>query len=263
MRWLDRMLAFDTETTGVDVENDRIVTATATHIQPGQPTHPENWMIAVDVDIPKEATRIHGITTEEAQRDGWDAAVVLDLVAERLAMAMTAGIPVAGMNLAYDFTILDRELRRTGLATLDERIPPEEWRVLDAYVIDKWADPYRKGHRKLVDLCTTYVVRHDGAHDATADAVASARVLWRMQQLSQWPAEWLVDRYKERRDPGAVAAAFHSLGQMSLDELHGEQIEWRREQQESLAEYLTMRGEKPDVNTAWPMKPYSAELVTA
>ena len=48
--------------------------------------------------------------------------------------------------------------------------------VLDPRVLDKHIDPYRRGGRKLTDLCAHYKVALDGAHSADADAIAACRV---------------------------------------------------------------------------------------
>jgi len=211
---LGPMCAFDTETTGLDVEKDRIVTITAAAIVPGADSEIESHLIAVDMDIPDEATKVHGITTEHSRAHGVPVAVALEAVAEVLADAMDADVPVVGMNLSYDFTILDRELRRNGLATLEERIGRPIGPAVDVFVIDKAVDRYRRGGRKLTDLRQTYNVRHDGAHDATEDALAAARVAWRIAQ-----------RYP------AIAA-------MDLTELHDNQVKWAAEQSLSFQQYL-------------------------
>lgn len=229
---------FDTESTGLDLENERIVTVTVARINPGHPLRVNSQLIAVDIDIPEKATEVHGITTEHARTHGKPAPGVLDAAAADLAFAMAAGIPIVGCNLSYDFTLLDRELRRNNLPTLEDRLGRDIAPVVDVYVIDKAVDKYRRGGRKLVDLCATYQVKHDGAHDATADAIAAARVAWR------------------------IACQYPRIGSMALDELHALQIEWRREQQLSLADYFRKQGRTDDadeVDTYWPIRPYQPE----
>ena len=49
--------------------------------------------------------------------------------------------------------------------------------VLDALVIDRHVDRYRRGRRTLVDLCALYGVEIANAHDAAADAEAAMQVL--------------------------------------------------------------------------------------
>jgi len=70
MSWhTDPMVAFDLETTGVDPETARIVTATIVRIHGAEVTSRE-WLVNPGVDIPAGATAIHGVTTEHARASG-------------------------------------------------------------------------------------------------------------------------------------------------------------------------------------------------
>lgn len=254
------MAPFDTESTGVDVETDAIVSATVASIKPTEETRLQSWLIAVDRDIPAEATAVHGITTEHARANGKPAPEVLDLIAAELALAMSHGVPVVGCNLAYDFTILDRELRRHRLPTVPERLTGDIGPVVDVFVIDKHVDPYRPGSRKLVDLCKTYGVRIDGAHDAAFDAMAAARVAFRIAQFTTFSIDDLCGVYQERKRPTEVAKAFERLGRMSLLDLHIAQIGWRAEQCDSLRAHFDRKGTAHDgVDGSWPMRPFTEQ----
>jgi DNA polymerase-3 subunit epsilon len=237
---MGELAPFDCESTGVQVETDRIVSATVARIRPGQPTEVRSHLIAVDVDIPEGATEVHGITTEHARANGRPAAEVLDLVAADLALAMRAGVPVVGCNLAYDFTILDRELRRHRLPTVEERLGRPIGPVIDVFVLDKALDRYRKGGRKLVDLCEHYGVRIDGAHDAEFDAMAAARVAYRLAQRAAKavsdPLE-VADLYADQRYPERLVRGFQAFARLSVEELHERQVGWYRVQAEGLAAY--------------------------
>lgn len=290
MSWhLGPLCPFDIESTGVDVENDRIVTATVARILPGEQPRVRSHLIAVDVDIPEAATEVHGISTEHARANGKPAPEVLDAVAADLAHAMREGAPVVGMNLAYDFTILDRELRRHRLPTVEARLGGPIAPVIDVLVIDKAVDRYRPGGRKLVDLCAHYGVRIDGAHDAEFDALAAARVAYRIGQRAQMPTARLVDLYRDRRFPSKIADSFQFIGGMTLNELHQAQIGWYAGQAEGLAAYWLrqanelehlagrtvddakretrladaeeLRTRAESVTTDWPIRPYPETLV--
>ena len=70
MNWLHSpILAMDTETTGTNVESDRIVT-----IAIGRSTGPGDWNLIEDslinpgVPIQADATKVHGITDEDAAK---------------------------------------------------------------------------------------------------------------------------------------------------------------------------------------------------
>src|SRR5690242_14209157 len=111
--WHQRLGVFDLETTGIDVESARIVTA---HVglldETGQVLHRRDWILDPVVEIPAEATAVHGITTERARQDGMDAARGIAAIVAQLRSLFERSIPVVAYNAPYDFTLLDREARR-------------------------------------------------------------------------------------------------------------------------------------------------------
>lgn len=226
--------AFDTESTGVNTFVDRIVTAAVVDIRPGEQVRTRTWLINPGVEIPAEATNVHGITTSMARADGVHPSVALEEISLEIETALASGMPIVAMNASFDLTLLDRELIRYKLGGLGERLGSYDALrpVLDPYVIDRELDKYRKGGRTLTDLCRHYRVKLDGAHEATADAIAACRVLFRMAQ--QYP---------------------RSLGTADLNDLHDKQAVWHAERQRDFAAYRESIG-KPldDISTEWPIR---------
>lgn len=226
------LLGFDVETTGTDVEQDRIVTGSTVRFGGGLPTESRDWIADPGVEIPPGATAVHGVTTEAARSTGRPAAAVVAEITETLTEAVAAGIPLVGMNAAFDLTMLDRECRRYGVLPLTDRVSPF---VLDPLVLDKRVDRYRRGGRKLTDLCRHYVITLDDAHTAAADAVAACAVVWKIGNRYRW------------------------LTRMSLEELHTEQVRWAREQAEGLRSYFERTPGKEElaasVRVEWPLIP--------
>ncbi len=244
------MTPFDIESGGVNVEEHRIVTITVGSIVPQDGGKPKvdmwNGLIAVDVDIDPAATEVHGITSEYAREHGKPAAEVLDEAAALLALSLHRQTPVVGMNLAFDWTILDRECRRWGMPTVQDRLDGEPFApVVDVLVLDKALDRYRPGKRKLTDLAALYGVRHDGAHDAVEDALAAARIAFVMGRRSQQSFDEIRAVYADRRYPDRIAKGWQAMGQLSLAELHDRQVDWHREQALGLAAHWRRQaGEK-------------------
>ena len=232
-----RMCAFDLETTGLDTETARIVTACVALVGGGQPAQRSTWLADPGIDIPAEASAVHGITTEQARAEGSPAVEVVKAITEVLAGAVAEGVPVVALNARYDLTTLDRECRRHGVLPLVDDVVAPQLRVIDPFVIDKALDPYRRGKRTLTALCEHYRVQLDGAHDAGADAVAAARVAWRQGQISR-------------------------LAAMSLDELHEAQVGWAADQAASLAAYFQRTPGKEhqaaEVRGEWPLVPFKS-----
>lgn len=227
-------LALDFETTGVNTDTDRAVTAAVVDIRPGQTPRTRTWLINPGVDIPAGATAIHGISTEMARADGVHPSGALEEISLELETALASGMPIVAMNASFDLTLLDRELLRYKLGGLAERLGSYDALspVLDPFVLDREVDKYRKGKRTLSSLCEHYKVALDGAHDASADALGACRVLFKIA----------------KRFP-------RSIGTVDLHELHDKQVGWHHERQTEFAAYRERIGEPlTDFSTEWPIR---------
>lgn len=232
--WHEGALAgFDLETTGPDPETARIVTAAIVvrggSGEPGTLT----WLVNPGIEIPAEATAVHGITTEQARADGMDPVKAAEEISCRLAALVLAGLPLVIYNAPYDLTVLDREARRQEIAPFGDVLAGCAGCVVDPLVLDKYCDTYRKGSRTLEAACTHYRVALDGAHDAAYDALAAMRVAWK------------------------IAVTYPRIAAMTLTELHDLQAAAKAEQSASFQQYLRRQG-KPDViDGSWPVRPYA------
>jgi DNA polymerase-3 subunit epsilon len=227
------VLGFDLETTGVDVWTDRVVQAALVRIDAGKRPTTATWLVNPGIEIPEAASDVHGITTERAQAEGGDPGQMLFELVGQLALAMGRGRPVVGMNLSYDLSLLEAECARHGVDGLVARLghPAKVAPVVDVLVLDKFADRYRRGGRKLEDLCRVYGVRHTGAHDAAGDALASCRL---------WP-----------RIMAKHASKFRSH---TIHSLHQSQVGWKREQMDGLRAYFDKNGTEHDGCCGeWPL----------
>lgn len=176
-----RMDGWDTETTAKDPLMARLVTASV--VETGaDATGPEgasyaehHWLVAVDEEIPQEATDKHGVTTEHAREHGRPLSEVLVEMCEVLTSTWAAGRPLVVFNAPYDFTVLQCELGRCGLPLL--QLDPKKTPILDPLVCDKALDKYRKGSRKLGDMCLHYGVTLENAHTSAADSLAACDVM--------------------------------------------------------------------------------------
>lgn len=236
MSWhTEPLLGFDLETTGINVETARIVTAAAVDYKPGDstdtlPDRARLWLANPGIQIPDEAVAVHGVTNEIARANGRPAADVADEIADVLAATLATGIPVVAMNGRYDFTVLDRELRRHGLRTLWERIGSETapGPVIDPYILDKQADKWRRGSRKLEALAVHYGVTLAAAHRADADALAAVEVAV------------------------AIGEKYPQL-QVAAEQLHVWQIWWARQQAADFQQHLRKTDPYAVTEGEWPL----------
>lgn len=236
-----RAIGFDTETTGPDPETARIVTAALVVRGGGREGQCFTWLINPGVDIPAEATEVHGITNEQARADGQDPKMALEDIASRLAVGINFGMPLIAFNLPFDWTVFDRDLRRHGLAPMSERITNPFPVLIDPHVIDKHVDRYRKGSgmRKLRPTAELYGVQITDWHTAEADAEAALLIALAQFRQHAW------------------------LNQLGAAGLFGAQQGWRAEQALSLQEWFRTKataeqGGDPAkvIDGAWPMRPF-------
>ncbi len=225
--WADTLAVFDLETTGIDIDTCRIVTAHVGVIgSDGAVLEQRQWLVDPGVEIPTAATLIHGVTTERARLEGQPAAQAVAEIIGALREAAARGYPIVAYNAAYDLSVLHREA---------ERYAHEAFRgpgfVIDPLVIDKAVDRFRRGKRTLTAACEHYGVELTAAHDAGADAIAAGRVAQ------------------------AIARSFPEVAATAIAELHASQVDWSREQAESYQEWRRMNGE-PEFTTsgAWPLR---------
>jgi DNA polymerase-3 subunit epsilon len=225
------VLGLDFETTGLDRFNDVPVSYALVSVVDGVVVRSWSGLIDPGREIPADATAVHGISSERARAEGMPLEEAVALVADALVSASLRGAPVAGMKLDFDLTLLETQASRLCGRGMVER----GWHgpVLDAGVLDRHFDRERSGRRTLVDLCAHYGIPFEGAHDASADAIASVEVLFT-----------LADRFDE-------------LARADLRRLHADQIRWHREWSRDMNEWRTSQGMIPidPRDYVWPVAP--------
>ncbi|MFF7130038.1 exonuclease domain-containing protein [Streptomyces sp. NPDC008240] len=232
MKYLDsRRIGWDTETTSTNPAEARIVTAALVGRGGASPEHIQTWLINPGVPIPPETTAIHGIDDAKAQADGQDAKVALEEIAETMARAIRYGMPVVAYNTAYDWSVLHYELVRHDLPTMLDRLGGQPYSLVDPLVLDKQADKYRKGSRKLQAVAAHYGVELTDWHTAEADAVAALSI-----------ADALFERHPR-------------LGAYDAQRLFLAQQAWREEQQKGLQAHFRKTDPAAYCAPEWPLIP--------
>ena len=222
--WAKRLAVFDLETTGLDVNTSRIVTACVAVLnQNGETESVTEWLVNPGIEIPEAASRVHGVTTEVAQAKGSSPQEsVVEIV--QLLRGLNTQMPLVAFNASYDFSILRSEALRYSIEPLDPRP------VIDPLVVDRKLEKYRPGKKNLATLSTIYKVELSDAHNSTADAVAAGQLAQRM-------------------------AAKYSELDIDPSELHDLQSRWADEWQLSMQEFLKKQN-RPDFRAelGWPIK---------
>ena len=223
------IIGFDTETTGVNPSQDRLVTASVVVVDDGGvQTH--YWLADPEVEIPLQAQQVHGISTEQARREGEPIRKVLDEVAQLLHLHLSQNHPVVAFNASFDLTLIETELERHGLDTLHDRLGSDIAPVIDPFMLDKSLDKFRRGKRNLESVAKHYGVWADDAfHNAEADVMVTLRVLGAMI----------------RKYPQVATTDFETLMQM--------QLEAYTDMTNYFAKKAIEAGRQPDTHVGWPV----------
>lgn len=226
---------FDTETTGVNVAEDRILTCYSAEYLPDMRVLQEHsWTIDPGVDVPEGAAAVHGMSTQWIKANGRkDPQNAVGEIFNDLMDAAGRGVPIVAFNLRYDLTLLHYELLRHGWP--NGAMPLLERGVFyDALVHDKGRDKFRKGGRKLQALCEHYGIEfnEEDAHAAEYDVLKTAELSWKLIA-------------KERK--------------LGVAELMPLLVEWKQEQDSSLEGYFSRTGKKNEdgsaikIDRGWPL----------
>ncbi len=154
---------FDLETTGIDVSKDRIVEIAILKVNPNHSTESKTYRVNPTIPIPKEASKIHGITDEDVK----DAPTFKQIAKE--ITKFLEGCDLAGYNSnQFDIPLLAEELLR---ADVDFSIKNRKF--VDVQVI------YHKMEQRTLSAAYKFYCKKEleGAHGAEADTLATYDVL--------------------------------------------------------------------------------------
>lgn len=164
------LVFFDLETTGTNINTDRIVEISLVKLMPNGETIEKTRRINPGMHIPEEATAIHHITDEDVANEP-----TFRQVAASLAQIMS-GCDIAGFNSnRFDIPLLDQEFVRAGV----------EFDFTKARFIDVQTIYHKKEPRTLVAAYRYYCDKDlTEAHSALADTMATKDVL--LAQLEKY-----------------------------------------------------------------------------
>lgn len=154
---------FDLETTGINIAVDRIVEISILKVFPNGNKESKTWLVNPEVEIPAEATAVHGITNEK---------VVTEPTFKELASKvneMIADCDLAGFNSnRFDIPLLAEELLRAGI----------DFDMTSRKAIDVQVIFHKKEQRTLSAGYKFYCGKDlEDAHSAEADTLATYEIL--------------------------------------------------------------------------------------
>jgi DNA helicase-2/ATP-dependent DNA helicase PcrA len=159
-----RIVVFDTETTGLDTENDDIIQIAAVEIVKGRSGKSFECYFATDKDLSPTQT-IHNISNEHLEqkatnkKEGLNA--FLDFIADDALLAH---------NIRYDYSILNSNLLRVGLNMVDQEVNPLFCTLILTRQLCKLPS------YKLGNILTSLGLEGDNSHDAMDDTKATVNL---------------------------------------------------------------------------------------
>jgi DNA polymerase-3 subunit epsilon len=173
----DRLAVIDLETTGVDIENDRIVQLAVVRTDGVK----HCWFVNPGRPIPPLATEIHGITDEQVED-----APTFDQIAPEVFEAIDGWAIGTYNGRKFDVPFLGAELRRCGITW-----PPPDLVQVDARLVWDAQEPHT-----LASAVRRFLGEdHVNAHSALADATATLRILTHQAaQLQEYSVAALAKR---------------------------------------------------------------------
>ncbi|MFD0965164.1 DNA polymerase III subunit alpha [Pseudofulvibacter geojedonensis] len=206
-------LIFDTETTGLPKRWDAPITdsdnwprciqiAWQLHDELGNCIEHQDYLVTADgFNIPYDAEKIHGISTELANEQG----VGLEEVLGKFNVALSKSKFIVGQNVGFDVNIMGAEFHRLGIQNNLQELP-----VLDTcteQTANLCAIPGGRGGKYKLPTLTElhnhlFGVGFGEAHNATADVEATTRCFFELIRKRNYTVEELdvAPDYFERFD---------------------------------------------------------------
>jgi len=198
---------YDTETTGIKPDKDRIIELAAYNPETGQ-TFCE--LINPQMPIPKEASSVHNITDEMVQNSPSFKVVGQAFID----FCGSGAVLIAHNNDAFDKNFLEAEYRRSDL-----EIPA--WRYVDSL---KWARKYRHDLPKhaLQFLREVYNISPNQAHRALDDVMVLYSIF--SQMIDDLPIETVLNLMSTPSKLGKMPFGKHQG--KPLSEIPKDYIKW-------------------------------------
>lgn len=172
----------DFETTGVDTDNDRIITAFVRAKQGDTVVYENNWIINPDVEVPKEASDVHGMDTAWVQEHGrTDVSAAIEEIVHQLSEYGHHGFVICGFNHAFDLAMLESEAKRynSGVESLRVKDWLPKYRFIDPAIFSRVFDKYVKGGHQLITVAKRNGVKieEDRLHSADYDVEVTEKLV--------------------------------------------------------------------------------------
>ncbi len=178
---ITKCIYFDTETTGLDFENSRIIELAMLTVEDDEIIEEYDKFIRINSFIPPKIVEITGITDEMLVNEGVDEKIIAQDLKERL----TKGTLMIAHNAQFDLSFVYNLLKR--------HFPDE---AFDIVFNCKWLDTYsvlkdvKEYPHKLIDAVHYYDIGEVNFHRAIDDTKALYEVTKHLKQ--EYPEHFIL-----------------------------------------------------------------------
>lgn len=188
-----RFVVLDTETTGFDYDNDRILCIGAISLQNGVISIPDSFEIYIHQDhYDKKSAQIHGILKD------WVMDKPSELEALQEFLAFLGNSIIIAHHTIFDITMINRALERNGLPPLTNKTLDTAYLYKKTLIMSNLLE--RKEKYALDDLADKFDIskkdRHTAMGDAYITAIAFLKIVKKLKDLKGKTEFTLRDLFK-------------------------------------------------------------------
>ena len=194
-----RFLAVDTETSGLRRESDRIIEIAWVLFERGEIKKRSAQLLNVDFPLPQRIVELTGIRDDMLTGQPKMADILNPLLEDFSSVDF-----IVAYHAPFDRGFIEAELHRCNAS-----LPPTPW--VDPLVFIKELDRYKPG-KKLADASSRWGIKHERAHRALDDAIATGELLLKvspflpMRSLDDLLSQQNHFRERQRNDKQPVRA---------------------------------------------------------
>ena len=199
---INRYVALDIETTGLNPAVDRIIEVGMARVEYGQITQKYSTLVYPGISVSERITELTGIHNEELAGKPRIEEIIGDIT------RFIGDWPILGHNVTFDFSFLKRAAVNNGYTITDDGI--------DALKIARRLLPELE-HKNLSFLCQYFNIDPGRSHRAYDDALATAVVFEQMKKEFPEEKDIFMPRqlqYKVKKERPATAKQKKYLAQL-------------------------------------------------
>ena len=167
----EKYIVFDCETTGLNLETDRILSIGAVAIEKNQVIVNDFMEIFLQQDVfNSDSIEYHGILKDGKEEKFVEAEAVIQF------LKFTKNATLVGHNINFDIEMINESLNRLNLGTLKNQ-------YMDIGLMhQKLIDEPSEETISLDELCKLYKVKKNGRHTASGDAYITALLFLKLKK---------------------------------------------------------------------------------